>query len=49
MKISATIKSAFNQQETIVQTNGAAKEMQMSVKSSGFGSAINGVNSCYSP
>lgn len=42
MKISATIKSTFNQQETVVQTNDTVKELQMSVKSSGFGSAING-------
>lgn len=42
MKISASIKSQFNQQETLVQTNGVEKEMQISVKSSGFGSSING-------
>ncbi|UFH52640.1 OsmC family protein [Spirosoma sp. KNUC1025] len=42
MKMSASIKSTFNQQETVVQTNGASKEMQLSVKPSGFGSAING-------
>ncbi|MVM35309.1 OsmC family peroxiredoxin [Spirosoma sp. HMF4905] len=42
MKISASIKSAFNQQETVVQTNDTAKEMHISVKASGFGSAING-------
>ncbi|GAB4052184.1 OsmC family protein [Spirosoma litoris] len=42
MKLSPSIKSAFNQQETVVQTNDAAKEMQISVKASGFGSAING-------
>ena len=42
MKISATIKSQFNNQQTMVQTNDSAKEMQISVKSSGFGSSING-------
>lgn len=42
MKIFASIKSQFNQQETLVQTNGVEKEMQISVKSSGFGSSING-------
>ena len=42
MKISAKIKSTFNNQETVVQTNDSAKEMQISVKSTGFGSSING-------
>ncbi|QMW04251.1 OsmC family protein [Spirosoma foliorum] len=42
MRLSASIKSAFNQQKTVVQTNDSAKEMQISVKASGFGSAING-------
>jgi len=42
MKVSATIKSVFNKQETVVQTNDSAREMQIAVKSSGYGSAING-------
>ncbi|QHV98564.1 OsmC family protein [Spirosoma endbachense] len=42
MKISASIKSAFNHQETVVQTNESATTMQISTKSSGFGSSING-------
>lgn len=42
MKISASIKSSFNQQQTIVQTNDAAREMSIAVKSSGYGSSING-------
>lgn len=42
MKISATIKSQFNQLQTIVQTNDAAKEMQIAPKQTGYGSSING-------
>jgi uncharacterized OsmC-like protein len=42
MKISASIKSTFNHQETVVQTNESATTMQISTKSSGFGSSING-------
>lgn len=42
MKISASIKSQFNQHETIVQTDGSAKEINISPKPSGFGSSING-------
>lgn len=42
MKISASVKSALNQHEAVVQTNDSAKEMQLSVKATGFGSAING-------
>jgi len=42
MKISATIKSSFNHQQTIVQTNDVAKEMSIAVKTSGYGSSING-------
>ncbi|WP_338874671.1 OsmC family protein [Spirosoma sp. SC4-14] len=42
MKISASIKSSYNQQETVVQTNDSAKEMQITTKPSGFGSSING-------
>ncbi|WP_431216482.1 OsmC family protein [Puia sp. P3] len=42
MKISASVKSSFNQHETVVATNGAAKEMAIAVKPTGFGSSING-------
>lgn len=42
MKISARIKSQFNQQETLVQTDESPKEILISPKSSGFGSSING-------
>lgn len=42
MRISATIRSSHNHQETVVQTNDAAKAMPIAVKASGYGSAING-------
>jgi len=42
MKISANIRSEFNYQETIVETDGVSKKMQMLVKPNGYGSAING-------
>lgn len=42
MKISANIKSSFNQHETSVQTNGAEKNLQIAPKPTGFGSSING-------
>lgn len=42
MKISASIKSSLHHQQTIVQTNDIAKEMSIAVKSSGYGSSING-------
>jgi uncharacterized OsmC-like protein len=42
MKISANIKSKFNQHEAVVNTNGATKEIQIPVKPTGYGSAING-------
>ena len=42
MKVTASIKSSFNHQQTIVQTNDAAKEMSITVKPSGYGSSING-------
>ena len=42
MKISASIKSAFNHHQTTVATNDAAKEMTIAVKPSGYGSSING-------
>src|ERR1700730_2855594 len=42
MLMSATVKSRFNQHEIEVQTNGAVKEMRIAVRSTGFGSSING-------
>ena len=42
MKISASIKSSFNQHQATVATNDAAKEMTIAVKPSGYGSSING-------
>lgn len=42
MKISASIRSAFNQHQIAVQTNDAAKEMTIAVKPSGYGSSVNG-------
>lgn len=42
MKISAQIRSEFNQHEIVVKTNDSAKEMQISPKPTGFGSSVNG-------
>ena len=42
MKISASINSKLNQHNIQVQTNGAAKEIHIAVKTSGYGSSING-------
>lgn len=42
MLMSATIKSSFNQHKVEVRTNGAAKEMQIAAKSTGYGSSVNG-------
>jgi uncharacterized OsmC-like protein len=42
MKISASIKSSFNEQEMVVQTPESSKEIQIGTKSSGFGSSVNG-------
>jgi len=42
MLMSATIQSSFNQHKVEVRTNGAAKEMQIAAKSTGYGSSING-------
>jgi uncharacterized OsmC-like protein len=42
MKMSANIKSSLNQHGVEVQTNGAAKQLNIDTKPSGFGSAING-------
>ncbi|WP_461093426.1 OsmC family protein [Spirosoma gilvum] len=40
--MSASITSAFNQHDVVVQTNGTTKELSIATKPSGFGSAING-------
>ena len=42
MKISSTIKSQVHQLQTTVQTNDAAKEIQIAPKQTGYGSSING-------
>lgn len=42
MKVSASIKSNFNKHEVVVQTDEAAKSIQISPKASGYGSSING-------
>ena len=42
MKISATIKSAHNQHDAVVQTNDSVKAMNIAVKQTGFGSSVNG-------
>jgi len=42
MKISASIDSKHNRQEAVVQTQGNAQTLQLPVKASGFGSAVNG-------
>lgn len=42
MKISATIASGLNRQQSTVQTNDTAKTIDLPVKSSGYGSAVNG-------
>ena len=42
MKISASIQSSLNEHRTLVQTDGASKEIQIPVKASGLGSSING-------
>ena len=42
MLMSATIKSSLNQHEVAVQTNGAAKQINIAAKATGYGSSING-------
>lgn len=42
MNISATVKSAHNQHDVTVQTNGAAKQLVVPVKATGYGSSANG-------
>jgi len=42
MKISASIKSKFKQHDILVRTDSSTKKMQISPKSSGYGSSVNG-------
>ncbi|HEY4110183.1 OsmC family protein [Puia sp.] len=42
MQISAKIQSRFHSQETVVETNDIAKKLSMPVKTTGYGSAVNG-------
>ena len=42
MLMSVTIKSSLNQHEVEVQTNGAAKQINIAAKATGYGSSING-------
>lgn len=41
MKVSAIVKSSLDHHEIVVQTNGHEKVMQISTRSSGYGSSIN--------
>lgn len=42
MKISASIDSKLNHHHVVVQTNDAAKEVNIAPKSTGYGSSVNG-------
>lgn len=42
MKISASLKNKLNQHSIIVQTNDSPKQIEISPKSSGLGSSVNG-------
>ncbi|UGS22589.1 OsmC family protein [Flavobacterium channae] len=42
MKISASIKSSFQQHNINVETNGNAKSVTINSKENGFGSSVNG-------
>ena len=42
MQISATIKSEYNKIETLLSTNEVSKSLNVAVKPTGFGAAING-------
>ena len=42
MKVSATLKSNFNQHVVLLNTDGQDKTMQIAVSSTGYGSSING-------
>ena len=42
MLMSAIVKSSLNNHEVEIQTNGAAKQMHIAAKASGYGSSVNG-------
>lgn len=42
MKVSATVKSSLDHHEIVVQTNGHEKVMQITSRSTGYGSSISG-------
>jgi uncharacterized OsmC-like protein len=42
MQMSAKIQSSLNKHEVEVQTNGAAKTLNISAKPTGYGSSVNG-------
>ena len=42
MKISATIKNSFNQNQITVKTNDASKDLHIPSKASGYESSVNG-------
>lgn len=42
MLMSAIIKSSLNNHEVEIQTNGAAKQLHIAAKASGYGSSVNG-------
>ena len=42
MKISATVKSEFNNLQTAVQTNSVSQELKIPPKTTGYGSSVNG-------
>lgn len=42
MKISASVKSEFNNLQTTVQTNSVSQELKVPPKATGYGSSING-------
>src|SRR5689334_6636819 len=42
MKISASIKNSFNQNQITVQTNDASKDLNIPSKASGYESSVNG-------
>lgn len=42
MKVTATVKSSLDHHEIVVSTDGKQKMMQISVRSSGYGSSVNG-------
>ncbi|MGA0556749.1 OsmC family protein [Larkinella sp. VNQ87] len=42
MNLSASIKSAYNRHDCVVQTNGTVKSLAIATKPTGFGSSING-------